>query len=308
MNKRFLLALGGAAFFGLLAILMAQAYIRQQTDSMIREQNTDVLVAKVDIPVGSVIQSSQIETKPLSRELAQGVLKDSKAVIGKIAIYEIPAKAPLHARYFSEGTELLPVKIQEGYRAKAVAVNEASSVAGFVQPGTWVDVISIMPAGGNRTEARTILQNIRVLASGNQMQRPSDNAAVGTRPQNFNTVTLEVTPAQAESLALAEREGSIQLVIRNPNDKNEIQTEPVNNVRYAPVMAPVTAAAPVSPRPTPSIEEWKYKQPVPVTTVAQTPTPAPTPAANTVVVYRGKNIEKHQFPATPNKATASKEN
>ena len=95
----------------------------------------------------------------------------------------------------------------------AVRVDEVTGVGGFVLPETYVDVINVENLKNNRKEVRTILRNIRVLAIAQETYVENGKAKV------VKTVTLEVTPRQAETLALGTHEGSINLVLRNPMER-----------------------------------------------------------------------------------------
>jgi pilus assembly protein CpaB len=102
-------------------------------------------------------------------------------------------------------------------RAVSVRVNEVVSVAGFVTPGTRVDVLLTgTPAGGSDQQTTTVLQNIAVLASGHTLERTSTGEA-----QTTAVITLLVTPDDAQRLALASSEGHIQLALRNPLDTRQ---------------------------------------------------------------------------------------
>lgn len=300
MNKRFLMALGGAVFFGVLAIMVAQVYLDQQRQKFDEITKTRIWISKVDIPAGSVIQESQIEEADFPINLAQDTVRDKKAVVGKTAAFDILAKSPIYNRYLSSAAgSKIGFLVKDGYRAYAVPVNESSSVAGFITPGSYVDVISVLqPAGATRPVARTILQNIRVLATGNQLQTSIDTASTAPRAQNFSTVTLEVRLEDAQVLALASREGNLQLVIRNPNDRNEADIPAINLASAVGSLPqePRAAAGQVAsnPRPTPAIPPLMLpvaRQATPTPTPAVTPTPA-----RTVDVYRGRQLEKVQFP------------
>jgi pilus assembly protein CpaB len=106
-------------------------------------------------------------------------------------------------------------------RAVAVEVDEVVGVAGFVLPGTRVDVLATVMPGSNRAEitTRIILQNVRALAADQKYQQD-----IQGEPQYVTVVTLLVTPDQAEVLTLAATEGRIQLALRNTLDVAEIET------------------------------------------------------------------------------------
>jgi len=110
-------------------------------------------------------------------------------------------------------------------RAEAVRVNDVTAVAGFVVPGTRVDVlVTGNPTGSSDPQTVTFLQNVAVLATGQK----TDRSATG-EPQNSSLVTLLVSPEDSEELALASQEGRIQLVLRNPLDTNQDKPAAIRN-------------------------------------------------------------------------------
>jgi pilus assembly protein CpaB len=111
----------------------------------------------------------------------------------------------------------LPPAIPPGLRAVSVRVNEVIGVAGYVLPGTRVDVLAtVSPTGqaGDMT-SKVILTNVQVLAAGTKIERDTDK----NKPLAVSVVTLLVDPEEAERLTLASTEGKIQLALRNPLDK-----------------------------------------------------------------------------------------
>src|SRR5690606_16244523 len=150
--------------------------------------------------------------------LPVGYYGSSAEVIGRGLITPVAANEPLMATKLAdiESGGGLPIVIPEGMRALSVRVDEVIGVAGFVLPGTRVDVLLTItpPTGTNQIPVtRIILQTIQTLASGQTIQRDAD----GT-PQTVSVVTLLVSPDQAERLALASTEGRIQLALRNTLD------------------------------------------------------------------------------------------
>ncbi len=115
----------------------------------------------------------------------------------------------------------LPITIPEGMRAVSVEVDEVVGVAGFVLPGTRVDVLVTVMPGTDRTQTTTriILQNVRALAADQRYQQE-----IQGEPQYVTVVTLLVTPEEAEVLTLAATEGRIQLALRNTLDADQIET------------------------------------------------------------------------------------
>jgi pilus assembly protein CpaB len=111
----------------------------------------------------------------------------------------------------------LPSLIPNGMRAVSVRVNEVVSVAGFVTPGTRVDVLLTgTPEGGNDQQTTTVLQNVRVIAAGHTLEHSATGEA-----QNTAVITLLVSPDDAQRLTLASSQGHIQLALRSPLDTKQ---------------------------------------------------------------------------------------
>jgi len=155
-----------------------------------------------------------------------------------------------------EGGAGLPPSIPAGMRAMSIKVNDVISVAGFVTQGTHVDVLVVVKPGNQDSIARVVVTNLQVLAAGTQIDQ---EAARAGKAVQATTVTLLVTPHDAERIALAQTEGQIMLALRNPLDTEVVQT---NGVRMgsligAPDSAPVRQVTPrgqvrmVTPAPPP---------------------------------------------------------
>jgi pilus assembly protein CpaB len=144
-------------------------------------------------------------------------------VVGRGLIVEVRENEPLLAWKLAdkEAGGGLSITIPEGMRAVSVEVDEVVGVAGFVLPGTRVDVLVTIMPGTDRTQmtTRIILQNVRALAADQRYQQDIEG-----EPQYVTVVTLLVTPADAEALTLAATEGRIQLALRNTLDGAEVQT------------------------------------------------------------------------------------
>jgi pilus assembly protein CpaB len=102
-----------------------------------------------------------------------------------------------------------------------VKTDEVSGVAGFINPGDRVDVIVEMPGAGGNNEhfSKIILQNLKVLSKGQAWDQAADKT-----PKVVPTVTLEVSPEQAEMLNLASFQGKIRLALRNQMNKGQFAT------------------------------------------------------------------------------------
>jgi pilus assembly protein CpaB len=106
--------------------------------------------------------------------------------------------------------------IKPGYRALSVRVNDVIGVAGYVLPGTRVDVVATVNPSTQQTDmtSKIVLTNVEVLASGTKIERDTEQG----KPIAVSVVTLLVNPREAERLTLASTEGKIQLALRNPLD------------------------------------------------------------------------------------------
>jgi pilus assembly protein CpaB len=143
----------------------------------------------------------------------------------------------------------LPATIPEGMRAVSVAENEVNGVAGFVTPGTMVDILVTGQMSGKNGDpanniTRVILENVRVLAAGQQVEQDREG-----KPQKVPVVTLLVTPEDATKLTMASTEGKIQLALRNTIDAEITNPPPVLQAVLftGPVAAPVHQTAHKAP-------------------------------------------------------------
>ncbi len=228
-NKRFLIVLVGALLFGVLAAVTVSKYLSKA--QAFSKNLTNVAVAKVPIPLGSKIVAEQITVVQFPKESTPDGAYDSvEKLAGRVAVVNIAAREPItEARLAAEGTMAgLSAVIPEGYRAMTVKVDDAAGISGFIQPGTMVDVVvTIDPAeAASRQDpvSKIVLQNIKVLASGQNIDKPENEREANS----VKAVTLQVTPEQAEKLALASAEGKLQLVMRNQIDQGDEQTPGVN--------------------------------------------------------------------------------
>ena len=219
MNRTRLLMIGVVALaLGISAGLIA--YKKLQSTSGPGESGVPVVVAADDIQVGAKIEEHdvRIANLPPSALPANAYDKRSKVlgrgVIIPISKGEFILPSKLAAEDAGAG---LPSLIPNGMRAVSVRVNEVVSVAGFVTPGTRVDVLLTgTPEGGNDQQTTTVLQNVRVIAVGSHLER----SATG-EPQTAAVITLLVSPDDAQRLTLASSQGHIQLALRSPLDTRQ---------------------------------------------------------------------------------------
>jgi pilus assembly protein CpaB len=228
-NKRFFVVLGCALMFGLVAAFAVSRYL-SSANVYAKSLNT-VVVAKVDIPVGSKIIPEQLTVVQFPKEsIPDGTFDKPEKLMGRVAVQNIMAREPItDQRLAPEGSAAgLSAVIPEGYRAMTVKVDDVVGISGFVQPGTLVDVVVVIdPVEQDSNQgpiSKIVLQNIKVLANGQNIDKPKDDREANS----VKAVTLQVTPEQAEKLALAATEGKLQLVMRNSIDQNDEETRGVN--------------------------------------------------------------------------------
>lgn len=186
-----------------------------------------VAVAAQPLSVGHTVTEEDVKMIQWpADQIPAGFSEAASEVVGRGVITPIAVNEPLLASKLAraEAGGGLPITIPEGKRAMSVAVNEVIGVAGFIQPGTYVDVLVTAepPEGARQSDSQTqvVLQDVQVLSAGQTYQRNVD----GT-PQTVSVVTLLVTPEEAETLTLAADYGRLQLALRNTLDRDSVETE-----------------------------------------------------------------------------------
>ncbi len=215
MHRSRLLMIGGLALaVGLLVSYSVYNRLRLFSGQGV-EPGVTVLVAASDIQLGVKISSDNVRpvTVPQSA-VPPNAYTSAREVLGRSVIFPISkGEFLLPSKLASlESGNGLPSLIPTGMRAVSVRVNDVVSVAGFVQPGTRVDVLSTgTRSGGNDSQTTTVLENVAVMAVGKSLDRNSE-------AQPSPVITLLVSPDDAQKLALVSQEGRIQLSLRNPLD------------------------------------------------------------------------------------------
>lgn len=239
----------GAVVSGLLAGYVALVYVSAAPTPLQATMTSTrtAVVARRDLPAGSIIRREDVKTIDWpGSTVPQGFATEEGEVVGRGLITEVRENEPLLEWKLAqrEAGGGLAITIPEGMRAVSVPVDEVVGVAGFVLPGTRVDVLVTVVPSSNRLQSitRTILTNVRTLAA-DQLYQPDAEG----KPMAVTVVTLLVTPEQGETLTLAATEGRIQLALRNTLDQGEPQT---SGRRIASLIAGTEArSTPVRPAP-----------------------------------------------------------
>jgi pilus assembly protein CpaB len=203
-----------------------------------------VVVAASDLDVGAELTREEIRIIDWpANAVPAGAFSDPKDVIGRGIVLPVIQNEPILPMKLAspEAGSGLPPAIPPGLRAVSVRVNEVIGVAGYVLPGTRVDVVAtVNPSGqGGDITSKVVLTNVQVLAAGTKIDRETDK----NKPIPVSVVTLLVDPEEAERLTLASTEGKIQLALRNPLDKATPSTHGIRPAALLGFTAPAQRAA-----------------------------------------------------------------
>jgi pilus assembly protein CpaB len=221
MNRRLLTILLCAFFVAAGASFIVYRMVGNEINGRAKGKIQTVVVAAHDLDIGALIKKEDLKTGEIVGEPPKGAVLKPEIAIGRGVITKLYQGEPIiESRLAPVGSGAgLAATIPQGMRACAVKVNEVVGVAGFVVPGMRVDVlISGNPTrtnfGAADYKVKTLLQNIEVLSAGTNYQQDAEG-----KPVKVEVVNLLVTPEQAELLSLASNETKIQLVLRNPLDR-----------------------------------------------------------------------------------------
>ena len=249
MQNRLKIALVVAVFFGLIASYGIYSFLRQQRQAAeaLRNETQNIVVANKDIPAGTMIneeflKKGMLKASPWPKtSVPAGAFSSPEQLVGKTNRVKILANEPiLESRLAGEGAGLT-VRLEAGKRAMAVRVDEIIGVSGFIVPDDRVDVIvTATPPGADKQDDRIskiVLQNKRVLSVAQSTEQKDG------KPQVARSITLEVSPDEAEKLSLASQEGNVVLALRGVGDDSETKTQGSNKRDLLSVVAARKGAA-----------------------------------------------------------------
>ncbi len=227
MNRSRMLILAAAAFVVAVAVTgFTYRALRDRLQPSV-DDSTQIVVAAQGVSVGALLQEADLRLAPWPRAVPlQGSFQRISDVAGRGVVTSMVLNEPiLESKLAATGAGGgLTATIPDGMRAVGVKVNDVIGVAGFVVPGSRVDIIlSGSPARNGEVEmSKVFLENIQVLAAGQIVTNDANG-----KPQNVQVVTLLVTPEDSEKLALASVDGRIQLSLRNPLDLDRMDPKAV---------------------------------------------------------------------------------
>ena len=278
----FALVVSGAASAVLYRLISAQLAANKVAAT------TKVVVATHDLAAGDLIKDADVRISDWNGPVPAGTLTRTEDALNRGVLEPIYQGEPLVENRVSKpgaGAGLASM-IPPGMRAVAIRVNDVVAVSGFAAAGSHVDVlIAGNPPGGNQavgTVTKTLLQNVEILSAGATIQKDAEG-----KPVSVPTVNLLLTPAQAEIMSLASNEARIQLVLRNPTDKEEAKT-PGTAMAYLfnGGVAPPPAAAPTG-APTRQV-----RRPPPPPAPPKVVVPPPPPPINVEVIHGSRKVEQ----------------
>ena len=209
---------------GIFTYWLSQKYAKKGPAAQVAK--SQYVAASANMEAGQVIKAENLRlvdwpsTVPLP-----GAFTAPQPVVGRIVMYPLAAGEPILERQLaSAGSGLgLTIKIPDGMRAISLRSDEVVGVAGFLLPGTHVDVLVTMhPPGGADPVTNTVLQDVQVLASGQKIEPDPEG-----KPVNTTVVTLLVKPDDAERVDLASTQGIVHFVLRNGVDREQRKATPV---------------------------------------------------------------------------------
>jgi pilus assembly protein CpaB len=227
-TRRLILALLGALVIsGISTLLLGRKIARQPVNS---EPKIQYVAAAAPIAAGEVVKPEQLSLMdwPASQAV-DGAFAKREDVVGRATLYPMDKGQMVLNKYLaSPGSSLgLTTKIPDGMRAIALKTDEVMGVAGFLYPGSRVDVlVTYRPSQGPDPITSTVMQNAQVLAVGHEIQ--PDPAG---KPITVSVMTLLASLQDAEKIVLASTQGTLHFVLRNGSDHAEAPNLPVQLIQ-----------------------------------------------------------------------------
>jgi len=217
---------GGALLIAFIVALVTYSKFSKKTEvktEAVMVKPEPVAVATTDLAWGTTLDLHMIKVMPYLKEsLPAGHFTDPSNLVGRTVLYPISVNEPIFESRLAPttvGAGGIAAVVKPSKRVMAVKVNKIIGVAGFLHPGNRVDVLVTIRSKPITT--KIVLENILILATGPKMAAGSKQE----KAQPVNVVTLELTPEEAEKMALAVSEGSISLALRNYADTEDVFTE-----------------------------------------------------------------------------------
>jgi pilus assembly protein CpaB len=293
-DKRTLLVLVIAVLTAGLASFGVYRAIQRIPVREVEVAHSFVVAAARELPTGTRVSAADLKTVPWPNSApVAGAFTKVDDVVNRGVVVSVQENEPLTEAKLAPieaGAGITPV-IPDGMRAISVRVNEVIGVAGFVTPGTRVDVFATLQQQPT-SQTKIIVSNVQVLAAGTRYEQDKNKPG---EPIPSSVVTLLVTPKDAERVVLASTEGQVMLALRNPLDVTPTDTPGTRMSTLFGAAEPPPFVPAQTPAPLPVVVPRK---PAPVVIP-----PPPPPAARpyTVEAIRGakRTAEVVQLEGTP---------
>lgn len=245
---------GAASFWGAARYLEGRATAAERRATAAWELQP-VIVAREDLPAAAVLARERLAIRRVPAKFvpwgAAGPAQLAE-VEGRQLLHALPAGQAITAAMLAgETAPLFSASIPAGTRALTFPVDEVNSFSGLLAPGDLIDLLYASGAGAGTTETtvRPLLQAVRVRATGRVVRRipmRSDDGASGEVEREFTTITLDLSPEDAQRIVLAQRTGELTAVLRNPADSRQQSLRPLDSRGLFPSIT--TAVVPLTRR------------------------------------------------------------
>ena len=303
MRRQTLIALGVAVILGLIAVFLANSYLTGRERQLASSPEGMVRVAVAALPLGygtdltpdkvKFVNYPQASLPPGTYKTMAELLPEGKR---RVVLRPVQVNQPLLAADLSgEGQNAsIAALLPDGMRAATVRINDVSGVAGFVKPNDTVDVLITRQATGSPEQVTDVLlQNIRVIAM-------DQAAASDGQPVVSRTATLELTPVDAQKVALGQQLGQLSLVLRKPGEEQNIpniETVSLDDLRYSYYGSqppPTAGAKPAAAATPPAVRQQRIARLTQPRRAVVRPVVPVGPSTSTVIVTRGTQASTYE--------------
>ena len=234
LNRNWLM-LGGAIALGIVATGLSHKMLQDhmaQIDAQARAAHkmVSVVVAKQDLPRGSQIQPSGFALRQIPADYVHASSIDADhfgQYVGQRLGAQLKQGEALLQVHLESNTAVFSSTLENGNRALTTEVDEVNSISGLLRPSDHIDLMATAHGSGNSSQAETtfaLLSNVEVLATG-QLTRKAEGT---NQARMYTTITLSVSPEDAERIVVAKNSGKLTAVLRNPDDARPNSTRAMN--------------------------------------------------------------------------------
>ncbi len=228
-NRNWLM-LGGALALGLVATALSYKVLQDrmtqiELDAKSGQKLVSVVVANVALPRGAVVQPGAFAKREIPAEyVSSGAISPEQFAdyVGRKLVAPLRGGEAVLAVHLEVPDEAFSATLENGNRALTTEVDEINSISGMLRPTDRIDLMATAKGSGNNASEVTfpLLSNVEVLATG-QVTRPTkeENGQGEGREQTFTTITLAVSPQDAQRIIVAKSSGKLTAVLRNPEDQ-----------------------------------------------------------------------------------------